>query len=143
MPRRPQAPNKAIYIARIVLLAIAMMLILSAAFSQRYRVRAVKADTGATVKLPKTAKPIEQLAIPAVFSPNGDGFMDSIKFGGPDYKWFLVDIYNQLGVHILTFRNGQTWDGEGCGMGAYIYLIEAVTIEGDTLYTAGKTILTR
>lgn len=143
MPTRPSAPYKAIYIARILLLALALLLIVSAAFSQRYRVRAVKADTGATVRLPKVAKPIEKLNVPAVFSPNGDGFMDAITFGGPEYKWFLADIYNPLGIHILTFRNGQTWDGEGCSMGAYIYLIEAVTVEGDTLYAAGKTILTR
>lgn len=145
--RRKPPASKAQFIARILLLAILLFTILSAAFSQptgvRYRVRAVAADSEASVVVRRPVYPVPELQLPRVFTPNGDGLHDEVVFEFPGYVNSTTDIYNELGLRVLRFCYGDRWDGKGCAMGRYMYLTEAVSTKGDTVLTAGSIHLIR
>jgi gliding motility-associated-like protein len=76
----------------------------------------------------------EQLFIPNVFSPNGDGVNDVFKIEGLQ-QGDQVAIYNRWGVKIYEFTNiNDTWDGrttagEKCSTGVYYYYVKLKNAE--------------
>lgn len=80
---------------------------------------------------------------PRIFSPNNDGFEDSvvIRIEAPEASGYTVRIYNSIGRLVKTFENKSgdlageyVWDGRDDGggrltVGIYILLVDAVGVE--------------
>ncbi len=71
----------------------------------------------------------EELVIPNVFSPNGDGINDLFYIKGLQ-KGDKILIYNRWGIKVYEFTNitdgwdGRTNAGEKCSVGVYYYIIK-------------------
>lgn len=75
------------------------------------------------------------LAIPNVFTPNGDGANDEFRVAYRSLKSFRCLIFNRWQHQIYTFTDpAQGWDGRINGRkapeGAYYYIIEATGTDG-------------
>ncbi len=76
----------------------------------------------------------EELVIPNLFSPNGDGVNDLFALNGLE-KGDEVVIYNRWGIKIYEFRemndgwDGRTTSGEKCNEGIYYYCIKRKNTE--------------
>jgi gliding motility-associated-like protein len=89
---------------------------------------------------------IENIIIPNVFTPNGDGFNDVfniISSGFPNYK---LIIYNRWGKVVYENTNPYTyWDGtthgEPAAVGTYFYVLEISNSEKELKFEGTVTLL--
>lgn len=83
------------------------------------------------------------LAIPNVFTPNGDGINDFFSSGYDGDELFLMQIYDRWGTKYFETRNrNQLWDGKDLNgqdaeAGVYFYVIEA----GDSKYSGSVSLV--
>ena len=88
---------------------------------------------------------------PNSFTPNGDGINDlfSIKGEGIAPDNFEMIIYDRFGGIVFNTRiPGDTWDGRAkngspCPLGEYVYVIKALTLNGDPKEYIGAFALIR
>lgn len=71
----------------------------------------------------------EQMEVPNVFTPNGDGVNDSFKVDGSGWPLFSIGIYNRWGTQVYRSSDiNFEWDGKQngneCAEGTYMYIIE-------------------
>ena len=88
------------------------------------------------------------MAIPNAFTPNGDGLNDLFIIRNPFLSQVDLAIYDRWGDAV--FRTSDInigWDGTKGGnpleMGAYIYVLDAVTEEGEQITRTGTITLLR
>ncbi len=83
-----------------------------------------------TVELPSN------IAIPNVFTPNGDGNNDLFTFSTTGIKDLKADIFNRWGQKVYTITGpNQSWDGRMangnvCSEGTYYYILKATGFDG-------------
>lgn len=89
-----------------------------------------------------------EVAIPNAFTPNGDGLNDLFIIRNPFLSQVDLAIYDRWGDAV--FRTSDInigWDGTKGGnpleMGAYIYVLDAVTEEGEQITRTGTITLLR
>lgn len=99
--------------------------------------------------------PDRPLFIPNVFSPNGDGQNDYFTiYGGPAVQELLtVQIFSRWGELVFEGNNlpvnieGVGWDGtfngERMGSGVFVYIVEALFIDGAIAFYKGDITLLR
>ena len=86
-------------------------------------------DKGCSITDQVFVKLLKQVAIPNIFSPNGDGVHDTWVIDYLDsYPGCTVDIYNRYGQHIYHSEGyGKPWDGTIKGnpvpIGTYYYIV--------------------
>ena len=117
---------------------------------QLYKIKLTTASGCVTIdsQLVKTIKKIE-IHVPAAFTPNGDGQNDFLKpllYGFSKVNHFRV--YNRWGKIVFQMESDQPgWDGKikdiPQEMQTYIWVIEAVDVDGVVHHAKGTTILIR
>ena len=77
----------------------------------------------ATIELKGT----QELSVPNIFTPNGDGKNQYFKvYGIESYDHIELTILNKAGDQLYTNpRYDNRWDGSGLGSGTYLYFIKA------------------
>jgi gliding motility-associated-like protein len=91
----------------------------------------------------------QEIYVPKVFSPNGDGKNDKLHpflIGVTNLKFFKV--FNRWGQLVFQTRNeAEGWDGVYLGslqpMGTYSWQAEGLDIDGKVIFRTGSTILIR
>jgi gliding motility-associated-like protein len=86
---------------------------------------------GCTDTLGFTVTALEELVIPNIFTPNGDGSNDEFyfKIDPNSIKSFSATIYDRWGKKVTEFTNVKDrWDGGTYPAGTYYYIIEASDI---------------
>ena len=99
------------------------------------------------VKILEVVKLVENLYIPNIFTPNGDGANDffSIKILG--FERIELEIYDRWGTAVFSGAND--WNGkwmnkgENCPAGVYFYVVKAYRADGRLFYRTGSLTLTR
>lgn len=87
--------------------------------------------------------------LPTAFSPNGDGKNDVFRVKTSDLPLvFVMRVYNRVGQLVFESHDANTgWDGlqkgQQAALGAYVYMISAVTSEGKHIEQSGSVVLTR
>lgn len=89
--------------------------------------------------------------VPNSFTPNGDGVNDlfAVKGDGIAPDNFEMIIYDRFGGIVFVTRiPGDTWDGRAkngtpCPLGEYVYVIKAMTLNGDAKEYIGSFALIR
>ncbi len=81
---------------------------------------------------PFIVKVSDSLAVPNVFTPNGDGVNDVVKiFGIEDARTYEFAVYDRWGVYLFGAKNDNQhfWDGtfkgQPCPEGVYYYVLKA------------------
>lgn len=90
----------------------------------------------------------DQVYIPNVFTPNGDGRNDVWLVYGYIIRSIRVSIFNQWGQKIFVTTNQQTgWDGTNRGkqqpVGVYLYVVEMKMSDGSVVTRKGSINLVR
>jgi gliding motility-associated-like protein len=80
--------------------------------------------------------PVDELVIPNVFTPNGDGVNDSFTIGGKAITEYNLTIVNRWGNTIFESNDINTsWDGTAngtpCMDGTYFYILKAKSSSND------------
>jgi gliding motility-associated-like protein len=97
-----------------------------------------------------TVEPYTILDLPTAFSPNGDGLNDVFRI----VRWLNIDkltefaVYNRWGQKVFSTNNiEQGWDGRLNGreqdMGVFVWMIEALTKDAETILKKGNVTLVR
>ncbi|RFM36526.1 gliding motility-associated C-terminal domain-containing protein [Chitinophaga silvisoli] len=87
--------------------------------------------------------------LPTAFSPNGDGLNDVFRVKTSDIPVaFMMRVFNRLGQLVFeTHDISEGWSGLQKGqeapLGAYVYMISAVTSEGKHVEQSGSVVVTR
>lgn len=68
------------------------------------------------------------IAVPSVFSPNGDNLNDILRVLGQNISLMEFSIYNRFGAQVYTtYRISEGWDGTyrggKCDVGTYFYMV--------------------
>jgi gliding motility-associated-like protein len=90
--------------------------LLDSCYSERIEVKAI-------------AQPCDDITVPNVFSPNGDGLNDFISFFLMDATCFEMDIYNRWGYAVFHSGdpqkqwNGESDTGEPLSEGVYFWVL--------------------
>jgi gliding motility-associated-like protein len=84
-----------------------------------------------------------ELVIPNVFSPNGDGMNDLFEIVHSGVAVFHCEIFNRWGKKVHEYDNvAQHWSGENNADGTYYYLITTTSEQGDSFdYQGSFTLL--
>ena len=88
-------------------------------------------DFGCTDTLGSTIVALEELVIPNIFTPNGDGSNDEFYFkvDPNSISTFKATIFDRWGKKVIEFANVKDkWDGGNYPAGTYYYIIEASDI---------------
>ncbi|MBS1525885.1 MAG: gliding motility-associated C-terminal domain-containing protein [Bacteroidetes bacterium] len=90
----------------------------------------------------------DQVFVPNAFTPNGDGKNDILYVYSSAIKSIKFYVYDQWGELIFTSLNQATgWDGTYKGaaepVGVYVYYVEAIANDGQTLKKKGTVTLIR
>lgn len=152
-PRKTPVWRNAQLFSRIILLAIALLILASVAAAQltdssRYRIRAVSAALTDTVdvaylKLPKFPQ-VSQLVIPLSFTPNGDGIQDKFCLRTVNVRDLRCRIYSATGGQVAELLGpSDCWDGSNALVGYYLVRVDWVNAMGEKQETFGKTLLVR
>jgi gliding motility-associated-like protein len=94
-----------------------------------------------------TIRKTEELFIPNVFTPNGDGVHDEFKISGSGFTDYSAKIYNRWGQFITELKSTkETWKGElingnDVSSGVYYIYINAKLNGSDFKYNGTVTIL--
>ncbi|MCB9230953.1 MAG: gliding motility-associated C-terminal domain-containing protein [Bacteroidia bacterium] len=87
---------------------------------------------------------IEDLAVPNVFSPNGDGFNDLFQITDPGVTSLQTSIFDRWGHEIYTTTDPQIkWKGEGVNEGVYFWVLRYTYINGNAGSLRGHVTLLR
>lgn len=86
--------------------------------------------------------------VPNIFSPNGDGVNDVLYVYGTAIAKLEFWVYNQWGqLAFYSKDQRQGWDGTMSGqkqpLGVYVYIVKAVMQDGSTVYKRGNVTLMR
>jgi gliding motility-associated-like protein len=87
--------------------------------------------------------------VPSAFTPNGDGVNDVLKITAPGIRTLIYfRIFDRWGKEIFhTSDINATWDGTTSGRplppGAYVWMIQAIDLTGETLSQRGTIMLMR
>jgi gliding motility-associated-like protein len=87
--------------------------------------------------------------VPSAFTPNGDGVNDVLKITAPGIRTLIYfRIFDRWGKEIFhTSDINATWDGTMSGRplppGAYVWMIQAIDLTGETLSQRGTIMLMR
>lgn len=86
--------------------------------------------------------------IPTGYTPNGDGENDILYVYGGPFKTMEFTIYNNWGEIIFTSnKQSEGWDGKRKGIdqpiGVYVYILKAVTEDGESYKLSGDVTLLR
>jgi gliding motility-associated-like protein len=86
--------------------------------------------------------------IPNLFSPNGDGVNDVLYVYGTAIAQLEFRVYNQWGQLVFTSKDQrQGWDGTMSGqkqpVGVYVYIVRAVMQDGQVITKKGNVTLMR
>ncbi len=103
------------------------------------------ADT--IIKTVEVVKLIENVYVPNIFTPNGDGVNDffSVKILG--FERLEMEIYDRWGT--MVFSGANNWNGkflnkgENCPAGVYFYVVKAYRLDGRVFHRTGSVTLTR
>ncbi len=87
-------------------------------------------------------------AVPNAFTPNGDGLNDDFIIVQSNINTFHMIIYNRWGQEIFVSDNvNEGWDGKFKGkeeeIGAYVYYIQAIFMDGSAVEQKGNVTLLR
>ena len=91
----------------------------------------------------------QELIIPNIFSPNGDGINDQFFITGSDINTLHCDIFNRWGELVFSLKSpSQTWDGvmnngNKATEGTYFYILQAGNINGIEYKRNGTLTLVR
>ncbi len=97
----------------------------------------------------------DNVYIPTVFSPNGDGLNDNIMIISKSYirEIILFEIFDRWGGKVLSYKNFLPnspqfgWDGlyhnKPASPGVYVYLIQIINPEGNIEFISGDISLLR
>jgi adhesin/invasin len=90
-----------------------------------YIVKDIDGFTSAVTRVDVTVVD-NQLIIPNVFTPNGDGFNDVFEISGLDsYNKAEIIIYNRWGNEVYKSNSyANDWDGSDLNEGTYYYVIK-------------------
>lgn len=91
---------------------------------------------GCTDTMGFTIVALEELVIPNIFTPNGDGSNDEFyfKIDPNSVKTFKATIFDRWGKKVTEFANvKEKWDGGSYPAGTYYYIIEASDINNQPL----------
>jgi gliding motility-associated-like protein len=88
------------------------------------------------------------LFVPNAFTPNGDGKNDVLYVYGTNIKSLTLTIYDQYGEMIFRSESKSSgWDGTYKGkiepVGVYMYFVEAIMNDGQTVTKKGSITLLR
>ncbi|MDB5123994.1 MAG: type sorting protein [Mucilaginibacter sp.] len=86
--------------------------------------------------------------VPNAFTPNGDGINDLVRVHSESIKSFRFFVYDQWGELLFTSTDQQKgWDGTYKGTnepaGVYVYYLQAMMIDGQTVNKKGTITLLR
>lgn len=92
--------------------------------------------------------PCVDLALPTIFSPNGDGNNDEFCILGNCIQSAQLTIYNRWGEVVFNSTgNGECWDGthrdKPVNTGVFIYKLRAIRTDGTELLETGSVTLVR
>jgi gliding motility-associated-like protein len=87
-------------------------------------------------------------AVPSGFTPNGDNENDIFYVYGGPFKTLEFKIYNNWGELIyISDKQSEGWDGRRKGIdqpiGVYVYVVDAVTEDGEAHHLSGDVTLLR
>ena len=90
----------------------------------------------------------DDVYIPQIFSPNGDGINDILFAYGHRFESMQLIIYNRLGERVFeTTDNKIGWDGKFRGRdaqsGVYVYYLKGKILEGGNITRKGDITLVR
>lgn len=87
--------------------------------------------------------------VPTAFTPNGDGINDLLKVVAPGIRQFeFLKVYDRWGKLVYNSSDLETgWDGTENGHpmpgGAYVWFVQGVDYDGNTINQKGTTVLMR
>lgn len=87
---------------------------------------------------------INDIFVPNVFTPNGDGENQTFKVITANLKTVEVEIYDRWGILLYTWNNLEgSWDGKNrngseCSAGTYFYIVNATTYVGKNISKKGS-----
>jgi gliding motility-associated-like protein len=86
--------------------------------------------------------------VPDAFSPNGDGVNDMLFVRAPGVAEMLFQVHDRWGGLVFSTENVDLgWDGttrQGMApSGVYVYVLDAVMLDGETVRTTGDVTLVR
>jgi gliding motility-associated-like protein len=86
--------------------------------------------------------------VPDAFSPNGDGNNDVLYVRAPGIAEMLFQVYDRWGGRVFESRDAdQGWDGTTragqAPSGVYVYVLEAVMMDGEAVRMTGDVTLVR
>lgn len=92
-----------------------------------------------------TAIPPCEVAVPNVFSPNGDGKNDRLELICPELLESMeMNIFDRWGRLIKTLTSPtETWDGDGQSEGTFYYVLTGVGVNDTSYSLSGYITLTR
>ena len=68
----------------------------------------------------------QQVFIPNIITPNGDGRNDRLEIVGIDKERWALSIYNRWGTSVYqTYNYHQEWNATGLANGLYYYLLRS------------------
>jgi len=90
----------------------------------------------------------EELFIPEIFSPNGDGINDIFYIRGKGFDWILLRIYDRWGEMVFESTDTNTgWDGRFKGQlmnsGVYVYHLQGAYLTGEEFDEKGDITLVK
>ncbi|NND05808.1 MAG: gliding motility-associated C-terminal domain-containing protein, partial [Saprospiraceae bacterium] len=92
---------------------------------------------------------LEKIKVVNAFTPNGDGINDYFFISNPGISRIgLVQVFNRWGELVFETTGTQVlWDGTHRGVdvnpGVYMYMIEAICVDGDQLFIPGNVTVVR
>jgi gliding motility-associated-like protein len=114
-----------------------------------YNVTLIVTDNkGCTDTIVKQETVSQPPSVPTAFTPNGDSENDVFYVYGGPFKSFVCKIYNSWGNEVFeSNKQSEGWDGKFKGadqaIGVYIYVIVAVTEDGEEHKLSGDVTLLR
>ena len=89
-----------------------------------------------------------RIFIPNAFTPNNDGVNDTYYIISQELNNFTFAVYDRWGNQVFqTNSSNFRWNGERSGTqmpeGTYVYILQAITNEGDTVKRSGQISLVR
>jgi gliding motility-associated-like protein len=91
---------------------------------------------------------IEQVFVPNVFTPNGDGINEEFKISLIGVNQYHIYIYNRWGSMVFESNNiDVSWDGKDhgvvCPEGVYVYVISFISLNGTEKFLHGTVTVLR
>ena len=114
-----------------------------------YIIKMIVNNAGCVDSITKKITVVEDLVIPNIFTPNGDGKNDTFVASAYGITSVDIHIFDRWGVEIFKkvspkiFWDGHTNSGQAVTDGTYYYIISATTIGGEVLIYKGFVQLVR